>query len=148
LLLKAVLRLACAVLIIGHPAHAAERGSRAISLVEALQRALAANPRLTAAERDIGVAGGLRIQDGALPNPEASFELDIVLGSGPRASARRRPICSSVNSSSWAESERHASRRVRPASAPPSAATGDATGGPLRDCDRLHYHCSRAARGA
>ncbi|EKS34534.1 MAG: TolC family protein [Bradyrhizobium sp.] len=80
---KAVLRLACAVLVLSYPAHAAEHGSRAISLVQALQRALAANPRLTAAERDVGIAGGLRVQAGALPNPEASFELDNVLGSGP-----------------------------------------------------------------
>lgn len=82
-LLRTVLRLACAGLIIGYPAHAVERGSRAISLVQALQRALAANPRLTAAERDIGIAGGLRIQAGALPNPEVEFELDNAFGSGP-----------------------------------------------------------------
>ncbi|MFX6994797.1 TolC family protein, partial [Acinetobacter baumannii] len=39
--------------------------------------------RLTAAERDIGIAGGLRIQAGVLPNPDVSFELDNALGSGP-----------------------------------------------------------------
>jgi cobalt-zinc-cadmium efflux system outer membrane protein len=51
-------------------------------LAQALQRALAANPRLTAAERDIGIATGLKVQAGALPNPDLSFELDNALGSG------------------------------------------------------------------
>ncbi|MGH6753795.1 MAG: TolC family protein, partial [Bradyrhizobium sp.] len=80
--LKAALRLTCALIVLTIPVKAAERASRAISLPEALQRALAANPRLTAAERDIGIASGLRIQAGALPNPEVSFELDNALGSG------------------------------------------------------------------
>jgi cobalt-zinc-cadmium efflux system outer membrane protein len=52
-------------------------------LAQALQRALAENPRLTAAERDVGIATGLRVQAGALPNPDLSFELDNALGSGP-----------------------------------------------------------------
>ena len=80
-------RVACAWLILTIPAIAAER-SRPISLPQALQRALAANPRLTAAERDVGIAGGLRIQSGALPNPEASFELGNALGSGPYRGTR------------------------------------------------------------
>lgn len=79
----AALRLMCALLVITIPAGAAERSSPAISLPQALRRALAANPRLTAAERDIGIAGGLRIQAGVLPNPEVQFELDNALGSGP-----------------------------------------------------------------
>ena len=77
------LRRMCALLVLTIPAGAAERSSPAISLPQALQRALAANPRLTAAERDIGIAGGLRIQAGVLPNPEVQFELDNALGSGP-----------------------------------------------------------------
>ena len=77
------MRLMCALLVVTIPVEAAERAPRSISLPQALQRALAASPRLTAAERDIGIAGGLRIQAGALPNPEASFELDKALGSGP-----------------------------------------------------------------
>ncbi|MFH1346406.1 MAG: divalent metal ion exporter subunit IhpA [Pseudomonadota bacterium] len=80
---KSALRLTCALLVLAVPAQAAERQSSAISLPQALQRALAANPRLTAAEREIGIAGGLRIQAGVLPNPEASFEVDNALGSGP-----------------------------------------------------------------
>lgn len=54
----------------------------ALTLSEALRRALAANPRLTAAERDIGIAAGKRLQAGAIPNPELSFELDNAFGSG------------------------------------------------------------------
>lgn len=82
-LVQVVLRLAGAVLLFTIPVQAAERAAPAISLPQALQRALAANPRLTAAERDIGIAGGLRIQAGVLPNPDVSFELDNALGSGP-----------------------------------------------------------------
>src|SRR3982075_3585273 len=82
-LLGAALRLTCAVLVVTIPVEAAERAPRSISLAQALQRALAANPRLTAAERDIGIATGLKVQAGALPNPDLSFELDNALGSGP-----------------------------------------------------------------
>lgn len=77
------MRLMCALLVITIPVEAAERAPRSISLAQALQRALAANPRLTAAERDIGIAAGLKVQAGALPNPNLSFELDNALGSGP-----------------------------------------------------------------
>jgi len=87
-LIKVALRLMCALLVLAVPAEAAEKVQRSISLPEALQRALAANPRLTAAERDIGIAGGLRIQAGALPNPDVSFELDNALGSGPYKGVR------------------------------------------------------------
>jgi cobalt-zinc-cadmium efflux system outer membrane protein len=76
------LRLSCALLVVTIPVEAAERAPRSISLAQALQRALAANPRLTAAERDIGIASGLKVQAGALPNPDLSFEVDKALGSG------------------------------------------------------------------
>jgi outer membrane protein, heavy metal efflux system len=60
------------------------RVSRAqtLTLGTALQRALAASPRLTAAERDVGIATGQRIQAGALINPEMSYEQDNSFGSG------------------------------------------------------------------
>ena len=77
------MRLMCVLLVVTIPVEAAERAPRSISLAQALQRTLAANPRLTAAERDIGIAGGFKIQAGALPNPDLSFELDNALGSGP-----------------------------------------------------------------
>jgi cobalt-zinc-cadmium efflux system outer membrane protein len=76
------LRLTCALLVVTIPVEAAERAPRSISLAQALEHALAANPRLTAAERDIGIATGLKVQAGALPNPDLSFELDNALGSG------------------------------------------------------------------
>jgi outer membrane protein, heavy metal efflux system len=76
---RAAARIFCALLACSGPSVAAEG---TLSLPQALQRALTANPRLTAAERDIGIAGGLRIQAGALLNPDVSFELDNALGSG------------------------------------------------------------------
>src|SRR5260370_16404233 len=81
--LGVALRLMCALLVVTIPVEAAERAPRSISLAQALQRALAANPRLTAAERDIGIASGLKVQAGALPNPELSFQLANPLGSAP-----------------------------------------------------------------
>ncbi len=80
-------RLVCAWLIVTIPAEAAERAAP-ISLPQALQRALAANPRLSAADRDIGIATGLKVQAGALPNPQLSFELDNALGSGKYSGTR------------------------------------------------------------
>jgi outer membrane protein, heavy metal efflux system len=64
------------------PIRASAESSGALTLTRALQRALAANPRLTAAEREVGVAAGRRIQAGAVPNPEVSFELDNAFGTG------------------------------------------------------------------
>jgi cobalt-zinc-cadmium efflux system outer membrane protein len=65
------------------PALADSSFSQTLSLKTALQRALAANPRLTAAERDVGIAAGQRVQAGALINPELSYEQDNSFGSGP-----------------------------------------------------------------
>jgi len=76
------LRLICALLVATIPVEAAETAPQSMSLAQALQRALAANPRLTAAERDIGIASDLKVQAGVLPNPDLSFELDNALGSG------------------------------------------------------------------
>lgn len=59
-----------------------ESYSQTLSLRTALQNALNASPRLTAAERDVGIATGQRIQAGALINPEVSYEVDNVAGSG------------------------------------------------------------------
>lgn len=62
-------------------AHA--QSKRYLTLPGALQRALEANPRLTAAERDIGMALGRKLQASAIPNPEISFEADNLYGTGP-----------------------------------------------------------------
>jgi cobalt-zinc-cadmium efflux system outer membrane protein len=72
----------CALLAYSGPVHAAEGASGTISLPQALQRALAANPRLSAAERDVGIATGQRIQAGVLLNPEVSYEQDDSFGTG------------------------------------------------------------------
>ena len=81
-------RIACASVWLASPWLAGLAHSQTLSLYNALQRALAANPRLTAAERDVGIASGQRIQAGALPNPELSFEQDNSFGSGPYRGTR------------------------------------------------------------
>ncbi len=75
-------RLACAMALLCSPWLAAVSHSQTLNLGAALQRALAASPRLAAAERDIGIATGQRIQAGAPINPEVSYEQDNSLGSG------------------------------------------------------------------
>lgn len=74
---------ALSVAVLWSPSAYAQETSATLTLPTALQRALAANPRLTAAERDIGIATGQRIQAGAIPNPELSADVENVLGSGP-----------------------------------------------------------------
>jgi len=56
--------------------------SQTLTMGAALQRALATSPRLTAAERNVGIARGQRIQSGALINPEISYDQDDSFGSG------------------------------------------------------------------
>ena len=56
--------------------------AQTLTMRAALSRALAASPRLTAAERDVGIATGQRIQAGALLNPELSYEQDNSFGTG------------------------------------------------------------------
>lgn len=72
----------CASLMLVSPALTDASCSQTVILKSALQRALAANPRLTSAERDIGIATGQRIQAGALINPDLSYEQDNSFGSG------------------------------------------------------------------
>jgi outer membrane protein, heavy metal efflux system len=64
------------------PVWARAEGAHALTLRGALQRALASNARLAAADRDIGSAAGRRLQAEAIPNPELSLEIDNALGSG------------------------------------------------------------------
>lgn len=70
------------------PGVQAQAADPSLTLPRALSRALSVNPRLSASERDIGIATGRRIQAGALPNPDVSFELDDALGSGPYKGTR------------------------------------------------------------
>lgn len=79
---KIATRLACATALLTCPLLAGAAHSQTLTMEAALQRALAASPRLTAAERDVGVARGQRIQSGALINPAISYEQDDSFGSG------------------------------------------------------------------
>ena len=75
-------RAALAWLLCLHSAMVTAESGQAITLSDALRRALATNPQLGAAEKDVGIAAGRRRQAGAIPNPQASFELDNAFGSG------------------------------------------------------------------
>ena len=85
---KSATRLACAMVLLVSPWLAGTSHSQTLNLGTALQRALAASPRLTAAERDVGIAAGQRIQAGALINPELSYEQDNSFGSGKYSGTR------------------------------------------------------------
>lgn len=69
-------------LIVSAPGELPAQPSGSLTLSKAAQRAVAANPRLAAADKDVAIAMGKRIQAGAIPNPELSMELDSALGSG------------------------------------------------------------------
>lgn len=79
---RVVTRIACASAMLALPWFAGAAQSQTLTLHAALSRALAASPRLTAAERDVGIASGQRIQAGVLINPELSYEQDNSFGSG------------------------------------------------------------------
>jgi cobalt-zinc-cadmium efflux system outer membrane protein len=81
MLSKSAAHLAWAMMLLVGPWLTAPSHSQTLTLKTALQRALAASPRLTAAERDVGIATGRRIQAGALINPELSYEQDNSFGS-------------------------------------------------------------------
>lgn len=81
-------RFACALALLCSPGLASVSHSQPLTMRVALQRALNASPRLTAAERDIGIATGQRIQAGTLINPEVSYEQDNSFGSGPYRGTR------------------------------------------------------------
>ncbi|MFZ5737568.1 MAG: divalent metal ion exporter subunit IhpA [Pseudomonadota bacterium] len=75
-------RLACAAAVLAGSVLAGDARAQTLTMGSALQRALNASPRLTAAERDVGIARGQRIQSGALINPQLSYEQDNSFGSG------------------------------------------------------------------
>lgn len=79
---KIATRFACASVLFVSSSLTGVAHSQTLTMGAALQRALAASPRLTAAERDVGIARGQRIQSGALINPEISYEQDNSFGSG------------------------------------------------------------------
>ena len=53
-----------------------KRGALNLTLPQALRKAAAASPRLTAADRTIGMTEGRREQANVLPNPTLSFDVD------------------------------------------------------------------------
>ncbi len=81
-----IMRMFCVLAAMSASALAAEEGGKrqngALTLSQALQRALAANPRLTSAERDIRISAGLSQQAAAIPNPELSLDATNILGTG------------------------------------------------------------------
>jgi len=79
---KAVTRLVCTVAFLASPWLAGPSYSQTLTMRAALAHALAVNPRLNAADRDVGIAMGQRIQAGALINPELSYEQDNSFGTG------------------------------------------------------------------
>lgn len=82
MLVRSAARFAWAMALLVSPVLIGVSHSQTLTMKAALQRALAASPRLTAAERDVGIATGQRIQAGALINPEVSYEQDNAFGSG------------------------------------------------------------------
>ncbi|MEI9988617.1 MAG: TolC family protein [Rhizomicrobium sp.] len=58
-------------------------GAPALTIREAVQRALAASPRLDAVRAGIGAAAGTELQTHLLPNPELSVEAENIIGTGP-----------------------------------------------------------------
>ncbi len=77
--------IACAIgaaFILLFPLVASAESAGTLTLSRALQRAAAANQKLATADQSIGIATGKRIQAGAVPNPEVSFELDNAFGTG------------------------------------------------------------------
>jgi len=79
---RCALTLALTLLLSALPVAVSAESSSALSLSQALRRAASGNPKLAAADREIGIAAGKRLQAGAIPNPEIAFELDNAFGSG------------------------------------------------------------------
>jgi cobalt-zinc-cadmium efflux system outer membrane protein len=79
---KTVTHFACAAAFLVAPWLTGHAHSQTLTMRAALARALAASPRLTAADREVGIATGQRTQAGALINPEISYEQDNSFGTG------------------------------------------------------------------
>lgn len=73
---------AIAVVLAATPVATFAQSGSPLRLSEALRQAASHNPRLASARLEIDMAHGRRVQAGAIPNPELSFELDNALGSG------------------------------------------------------------------
>jgi cobalt-zinc-cadmium efflux system outer membrane protein len=73
---RIVWALCVAAVVCAFPAIGQAQQGGSLTLPHALQRAASASPRLTAADRTIGMAEGRRAQAGALPNPTLGVDLD------------------------------------------------------------------------
>lgn len=71
------------------PCAGQSQSNGSLSLPQALQRAAATSPRLTAADRTIAASDGRRLQANALPNPTLGFDVDNV---APGTSVPGQPI--------------------------------------------------------
>ncbi|MGF0237707.1 TolC family protein [Rhodococcus sp. IEGM1300] len=69
-----IIALTCAASLLSVSANAAS--TQALTLDQALQTAFANNPDLAAAQWDIGITQGDRLQAGLMPNPEVSWEAE------------------------------------------------------------------------
>ena len=128
------------------PAFAQAHKAGPLTLPQALQRAASASPRLTAADRTIGMAEGRREQANALPNPTLGFEVDN-FAARQRSSAgdsRRRHCCSASSSSSAAS----AMRASQAALGDYDAARWRARGRPARAAVGNHHRLRRGALAA
>ena len=147
---KAATRLACAMALLVSPWLTGASHSQTLTLRTALQRALAASPRLTAAERDVGIATGQRIQAGALINPELSYEQDNSFGSGIYRGTKSAETTLQISQALRAVRQargahRRGAGRHRDRGDP---AQGDPAGGPVGDRDRLPQRARRCSGGS
>ena len=97
MLRKTVAHFACAAAFLVSPWLTGHAHSQTLSMRDALARALAANPRLTAAERDVGIASGLIDAIRSLPVPLPAIDnqakpTTALWGNSPLAQIRYVPL--------------------------------------------------------
>ena len=146
---KTVTHFACAAAFLVSPWLTGHAHSQTLTMRDALGRALAASPRLTAAERDVGIATGL---SASRPEPclipELSFELDNAFGTG-----RFKGTKSAETTLQLSQARRMVGKREARLAAGDGGyrnggdpAAGSPVGGAVGDGDRLHQR-GRARSG-
>ncbi|MBN9086406.1 MAG: TolC family protein [Reyranella sp.] len=80
--LRAVWTLCATAVVCASPVAAQTQRASTLTLPQTLQRVVAVNPRLAAADRTIAMSHGRRQQAGALPNPSVGFDVDNFAPSG------------------------------------------------------------------
>ena len=144
---KSATRLACATALLVSPWLTSGSHAQTLTLGTALQRALAASPRLTAAERDVGIATGQRIQAGALINPELSYEQDNSFGSGIYRGTKSAETTLQISQALRAVRQTRRADRRRPGRrrGGDDPAQGRPAGNPFGDRDRVPERAGAAA---